>query len=52
MEWFDTVVGIESDGDEEFYSIQDGKKFLDCWTYFFDLIEKNPRVFRSFYGVI
>lgn len=27
-EWFDTATGIESDGDEDFYSTQDGKKFL------------------------
>ena len=40
-EWFDTEVGIESDGDEEFYSIQDGKKFLDCWPYW-----KNLRAFN------
>ncbi|KAI3717605.1 hypothetical protein L1987_69330 [Smallanthus sonchifolius] len=24
LEWFDTATGIESDGDEEFYTIQDG----------------------------
>lgn len=27
-EWFDTTTGIESEGDEDFYSTQDGKKFL------------------------
>ncbi|KAI3827642.1 hypothetical protein L1987_01722 [Smallanthus sonchifolius] len=27
-DWFETATGIESDGDDEFYSIQDGQKVL------------------------